>query len=326
MAQLETPNVGQRIEVLWEDDATYYAATVANYRLNGAGRYEFFLKYNDGDSEWLDFGRAAAAEGGDGAAAAAAVASAADGAATAAVRQVQWRLSESEKREPKRVRPRRNGARQARRGAGAALSSLAAQSAGGGGDDVLQARSLVYVRWEMTGGGHQYYPGVVSAVNDDDGTYDVRYKDGDRQGGVEREIIKTPAEMAALEAGVGEEAGEGEDKVEEQQQQQQQQQQQSKAPPTPPSAGAAASSAVPSCGAVSPQGEAMELDDEEGGSEAGGEWGRPRLSWHQRERAEMRRLVNARGWDMASDGQWARLHSPHGLPSPQQSQQQALCE
>jgi hypothetical protein len=314
MLEQETPNVGQRIEVLWEDDSTYYAATVTNYRLNGAGRYEFFLQYNDGDSEWLDFGRAAAAEeGGDGAAAAAAVACAADGAATAAVRQVQWRLSESEKREPKRVRPRRNGARQARRGAGAALAAAAAQSACGGGG-VLEARSLVYVRWEMTGGGHQYYPGVVSAVNDDDGTYDIRYKDGDRQGGVEREIIKTPAEMAALEARGGE-AGEGEDEGEEQQQEEeQQQQQQQQAPPTPRSAAAAAS--------VSPQGEAMELDDEEGGSEAGGEWGRPRLSWHQRERAEMRRLVNARGWDMASDGQWARLHSSHGLPSPQQSQQQ----
>ena len=58
----------------------------------------------------------------------------------------------------------------------------------------------------------------------------------------------------------------------------------------------------------------MKVDDEEGCSEAGGEWGR--LSWHQRERAEMRRLVNARGWDMASDGQWARLHSPNSPHTP----------
>ena len=90
-----TPSVGQRIEVLWEDDAKYYSATVKNYRLNAAARYEFELLYADGEIEWLDFGR----RGDD----------AGDGDDAPEPHQVQWRLSESEKKEPKRVQPRRNG-------------------------------------------------------------------------------------------------------------------------------------------------------------------------------------------------------------------------
>ena len=51
---LAQPQLKQRIEVEW-DDQTYYGALVQNYRLNDEGSYEWFLKYDDGDAEWLTF-------------------------------------------------------------------------------------------------------------------------------------------------------------------------------------------------------------------------------------------------------------------------------
>ena len=57
-------------------------------------------------------------------------------------------------------------------------------------------------------------------------------------------------------------------------------------------------------GALSPRGEAMDVD----GEDCEQEWGCA-LPWHELERAEMRRLANAHGWDMNSDGQWMQLHS-----------------
>ena len=43
--------VGSRVAVYWDDDDTYYPATVTNSRSRGV---PFFLQYDDGEEEWID--------------------------------------------------------------------------------------------------------------------------------------------------------------------------------------------------------------------------------------------------------------------------------
>eukprot|EP00551_Chaetoceros_affinis_P019688 CAMPEP_0203727756 /NCGR_PEP_ID=MMETSP0092-20131115/11828_1 /ASSEMBLY_ACC=CAM_ASM_001090 /TAXON_ID=426623 /ORGANISM="Chaetoceros affinis, Strain CCMP159" /LENGTH=117 /DNA_ID=CAMNT_0050609515 /DNA_START=372 /DNA_END=725 /DNA_ORIENTATION=+ len=57
-------NIGQQVEVYWPQDEEYYAWKVtkkrklqAENKVKGSTkstRYEYFIKYDDGDAEWVD--------------------------------------------------------------------------------------------------------------------------------------------------------------------------------------------------------------------------------------------------------------------------------
>ena len=156
---VDQPQLKQRIEVEW-DDKTYYGAVVQNYRLNDEGSYEWFLKYDDGDSEWLTF----------------------DG-------TVKWRLSASELKEPARLAMRRNPSRRGR----VAGKHRAAGSAGiVDPNDILPVRTEVEVKYKMEGGTEEYFGGVITKVHEEEDEYDVRFHDGDMARRIERADISLP--------------------------------------------------------------------------------------------------------------------------------------
>ena len=51
------------------------------------------------------------------------------------------------------------------------------------------------------GGGRKWFPGKISAVNED-GTFDVAYDDGDKESGIEAKLIKR-ASQASQASGKG---------------------------------------------------------------------------------------------------------------------------